>query len=243
MAYVKISQLPAATSLAGDALLEVVQNGENKKATLNDIQTLTTESITAQRTALSINNVDNTSDANKPVSTAQQTALDGKAATSHTHNASQISDFSEAVDDEVASLLVAGSNVTLTYNGAANTLTIALASSPNVSGSFSDSKGNVRDLPVTNRTAAYTAALTDTGGIIRITTGGVTIPSDVFSPSQAFSIMNNSASNQTITQGSGVTLRFSGTGSTGNRTLAQYGLCTVTCVASNEFIISGPGLT
>jgi hypothetical protein len=265
MANVKISQLPAATSLAGDALLEVVQNGENKKATLNDIQTLTTESITAQRTALSINNVDNTSDANKPVSTAQQTALDGKAntthshaiadvtglqsaldgkaATSHTHNASQISDFSEAVDDEVASLLVAGSNVTLTYNGAANTLTIALASSPNVSGSFSDSKGNVRDLPVTNRTAAYTAALTDTGGIIRITTGGVTIPSDVFSPSQAFSIMNNSASNQTITQGSGVTLRFSGTGSTGNRTLAQYGLCTVTCVASNEFIISGPGLT
>lgn len=102
---------------------------------------------------------------------------------------------------------------------------------------------NTPDLPVTNRTAAYTAALTDIGGIIRITTGGVTIPSGAFSPNHAFSIMNNSASNQTITQGSGVTLRLSGTGSTGNRTLAQYGLATVICVAANEFIISGPGLT
>lgn len=32
-----------------------------------------------------LGNVDNTSDANKPVSTATQTALDGKAASSHTH--------------------------------------------------------------------------------------------------------------------------------------------------------------
>lgn len=175
--------------------------------------------------------------------TGLQTALDGKAATSHPHTASQISDFSEAVDDEVASLLVAGSNIVVTYNDAGNTLTIALASSPNVSGSLSDSKGNVRDLPVTNRTAAYTAALSDTGGIIRISAGGVTIPSGVFSPNHAFSILNNSASNQTITQGSGVTLRLAGTTTTGNRTLAPYGLCTVTCVAANEFVISGAGLS
>lgn len=37
-----------------------------------------------------LGNVDNTSDASKPVSTATQTALDGKAATSHTHNASDV---------------------------------------------------------------------------------------------------------------------------------------------------------
>lgn len=45
-----------------------------------------------------------------------------------THTGSQtagtISDFSEAVDDRVASLLVAGTNVSLNYNDAANTLTI-----------------------------------------------------------------------------------------------------------------------
>jgi hypothetical protein len=43
----------------------------------------------------------------------------------HVHTASNISDFSEAVDDRVGALLVAGSNVTLTYNDGANTLTIA----------------------------------------------------------------------------------------------------------------------
>lgn len=47
------------------------------------------------------------------------------AAASHTHNASAITDFAEAVDDEVATLLVAGTNITLTYNDAGNSLTIA----------------------------------------------------------------------------------------------------------------------
>jgi hypothetical protein len=42
----------------------------------------------------------------------------------HTHTAAQITDLSEAVDDRVAALLVAGPNVTLTYNDASNTLTI-----------------------------------------------------------------------------------------------------------------------
>lgn len=49
----------------------------------------------------------------------------GAAAASHTHTASQVTDFSEAVDDRVNALLVAGTNITLTYNDPANTLTIA----------------------------------------------------------------------------------------------------------------------
>ena len=40
---------------------------------------------TLNSAAVGLGNVNNTSDANKPVSTAQQTALDGKAAASHTH--------------------------------------------------------------------------------------------------------------------------------------------------------------
>lgn len=49
--------------------------------------------VTAPATArsnLGLGNVDNTSDANKPVSTAQQTALDGKAAASHSHSGADI---------------------------------------------------------------------------------------------------------------------------------------------------------
>jgi len=47
------------------------------------------------------------------------------ALVSHTHTASSITDFSEAVDDRVSSLLTAGSGITLTYNDVSNTLTIA----------------------------------------------------------------------------------------------------------------------
>jgi len=42
-----------------------------------------------------------------------------------TQAASTISDFAEAVDDRVGALLVQGSNITLTYNDAAGTLTIS----------------------------------------------------------------------------------------------------------------------
>lgn len=54
---------------------------------------------------------------------------DARTPTAHTHTAAAITDFSEAVDDEVATLLVAGTNITITYNDAANTLTIASTAS------------------------------------------------------------------------------------------------------------------
>ncbi len=59
--------------------------------------------------------------------TGLDAALAGKAETSHTHTASSVTDFSEAVDDRVAALLVAGANITLTYDDATNTFTIAAA--------------------------------------------------------------------------------------------------------------------
>ena len=83
----------------------------------------------------------------------------------------------------------------------------------------------------------------DVGKYINITTGGVTVPASVFSSGDVVSIFNNSGSNQTITQGASVTMYLAGSATTGNRTLSQYGLTTVLCVASNTFVISGAGLT
>jgi hypothetical protein len=54
-----------------------------------------------------------------------QTALDGKAVTGHVHIAANVTDFSEAVDDRVAALLVQGSGITLTYDDSANTITVS----------------------------------------------------------------------------------------------------------------------
>lgn len=48
---------------------------------------------TLNKSAVGLGNVDNTSDANKPVSTATQTALDGKANTSHTHAISDVTNL------------------------------------------------------------------------------------------------------------------------------------------------------
>jgi hypothetical protein len=62
-----------------------------------------------------------------------------------TQAASTISDFAEAVDDRVAALLVAGTNVTLTYNDAGNTLTIAATGG-----------GGATDLGIVSAMRAYT---------------------------------------------------------------------------------------
>ena len=108
---------------------------------------------------------------------------------------------------------------------------------------ISDAAGNLRDVPQNAQTGAYVLVAGDAGKHISITTGGVTVNASVFSVGDAVSIYNNSGSNQTVTQGTSVTLRLAGDGTAGNKTLAGYGLCTVLCVASNEFVIAGSGIS
>jgi hypothetical protein len=107
----------------------------------------------------------------------------------------------------------------------------------------SDSAGNLRTIVQNSQTSAYILAVTDNGKHVSITTGGITVNASIFSAGMAITIFNNSASNQTITQGTSVTMYLAGTATTGNRTLAQRGVCTILCVASNTFVISGAGLT
>jgi len=95
------------------------------------------------------------------------------------------------------------------------------------------------DVPQNAQSAAYTLTASDNGKHVSITTGGVTVPSGVFSAGNIVTIYNDSGSNQTITQGSSVTLREAGTANTGNRTLGQRGLATILCVGSNEFVVTG----
>lgn len=98
------------------------------------------------------------------------------------------------------------------------------------------------NIPQNSQTSAYVLAASDTAKHISITTGGVTLSSGIFNIGDVVTIYNNSTSNQIITS-SGVTLRLAGTSNTGNRTLAQYGIATILCVASNTFVISGAGIS
>ena len=102
-----------------------------------------------------------------------------------------------------------------------------------------------KSIPQNPKTSAYILDVSDSGKHISITTGGVTVPAGVFSTGDTVAIFNNSSSNQTITQGTNVILRLAGTASSGNRTLAQYGVCNILCVSgiTTTFVISGSGLS
>jgi len=110
---------------------------------------------------------------------------------------------------------------------------------------ISDSKGDVRSIPLNTQNTGYTLVATDAGKLINMTTGNVTVPASVFATpfGQAITIYNNQNSSNAIVQGSGVTIRLAGTAATGNRTLSRYSLATLVCVSANTFVISGAGLT
>ena len=101
--------------------------------------------------------------------------------------------------------------------------------------------GRLERLVNSNKTSSYTTVKADAGTMIR-TNSGVTIGNGIYDAGDIISIYNNSSSDITITQSS-TTLRKVGTGDTGNITLAQRGLMTVTCVSSNEFVCSGGGMS
>jgi hypothetical protein len=99
-----------------------------------------------------------------------------------------------------------------------------------------------RNIPKNSQTSAYVLVAGDNGKYVSITTGGVTVNASVFSAGDVISIYNNSNATQTITQGTNVTLRLAGSATTGNRTLAVYGVATLLCDvggANPVFVVSG----
>ena len=86
-----------------------------------------------------------------------------------------------------------------------------------------------RDIPFVTGSAQRGCAL-------RIS-AGVTV--NTAAEGNAFSYYNDSAAAVTLTQGAGLTLRLAGTASTGNRTLAARGFCTVVFNSASEAIVSG----
>ena len=117
------------------------------------------------------------------------------------------------------------------------------SSSATFAGTVSDSKGDVRSIPSLAKSSAHTIAAANAGKAVYISTGGVTVPNSVMSAGDAVTIINNSGADQTITQGSGVTLHNSADASTGNRTLAARGMATVWFASASVGYISGAGLS
>ena len=111
-----------------------------------------------------------------------------------------------------------------------------------VTGTVSDSKGDLRKIPQNTQGSAYTLVATDAGKHIN-TGAGVTVPNGVFAAGDAITICNASGNDLTITQGSGLTMHHAGTADTGNRTLAQRGVATMIFTASSKCYLTGAGLS
>ena len=108
---------------------------------------------------------------------------------------------------------------------------------------FKDDKGNLRSIPANAQSSAHVGVAADAGKAIYISSGGVTINNSVFSAGDAVTIINNSGSDQTITQGSGVTIHNAADAATGNRTLAGRGMATIWFASASVAYISGAGLS
>ncbi len=92
----------------------------------------------------------------------------------------------------------------------------------------------------TTRLASGTTGIRQ--GTIFKATAGFTVNTGLI-PDTVYTGVNNSASNITITQGSGVTLRQSGTTNTGNRTILPRAEFRIWALSTTEYYISGTGVT
>lgn len=100
----RISELPPfTTALPSDSYIPVVYNGSNYKVRYSDF--LQTQNIIIDKVALGLDKVNNTADTDKPLSNAVVQSLAGKANLLHTHEVSDINQFTFHVTDVIKSVM------------------------------------------------------------------------------------------------------------------------------------------
>ena len=158
------------THIIGDVTgLQAALDGKQAAGSYQPLATVLTNTTASFTTALEtkLNGIATGATAN-----ATDAALRDRSTHTGTQTASTISDFSEAVDDRVGALLVAGTNITLNYDDAANSLTINASGGGSVAwGSITGTLSSQTDLNtalngkqplatvLTNTTASFTTAL------------------------------------------------------------------------------------
>ena len=94
----------------------------------------------------------------------------------------------------------------------------------------------------TSANATGTLVAGDAGKCLDVAVGQ-TVPAAVLSGGDIVSVFNNSAAPILLTQGAGLTLRLAGTATTGNRTIAAYGMATLWFASPTVAVCSGPGVS
>ena len=112
-----------------------------------------------------------------------------------------------------------------------------------VTGTVTDTKGELRNIPKLVKSSQHALVASDAGQCCYSSSGGFVINSSILSAGDAVTLINNSGSDMTITQGSGVTMYNTADAATGNRTLAGRGMATVWFADNATVYISGAGLS
>ena len=96
MAELPISGLPESNDLTGNELIPVVQDGVTRRVFANKLKQLVTKET------INLGNVNNTPDAEKPISGPQQQALDGKSDKLHTHEITDVNGLEDSLANKAA---------------------------------------------------------------------------------------------------------------------------------------------
>jgi hypothetical protein len=126
------TKVDAATGVPADGSITEAKLSTQVQSKLNAATVTSlngqTGAVTIDKTSVGLSNADNTSDVNKPISSATQTALNAKAATVHTHFSSDLTDATAtgrsivtAVDAAAARTAIGAGTSSLVIGTAAGT--------------------------------------------------------------------------------------------------------------------------
>jgi len=194
-----------------------------------------TGAVTLAKADVGLGEVDNTSDAAKPVSTATQTALNGKANNSHGHAIGDVTSLQAALDGKAPLASPALTGTPTAPSAAAYTDTTQIATTAQV-------HDTVTTVPENAQTGtSYTFVLADAGKLVTLNNAAVitlTIPANAsvaFPTGTRIDLLQYGAGQVTV-GGAGVTIRSSGSKL---KLAGQYSGATLWKKGTNEWVLIG----
>jgi len=175
----------------------------------------------------------------KNSSGAQVTVPDGRSAIVYSTGSGVVDAITSLNTSEITQLTVARSTHFEGGVSAASVLNVALAITG--ASTVSDSKGDLRDLQISqSATATYTLTTNDTGQMVRLNSAGIQalIPSSTFDAGDIVSIMNTTSTTGSIT--SQITMHVGGgVSATGTATLGINNIANIYFISGGACIVTG----
>ena len=194
-----------------------------------------TGAVTLAKADVGLGDADNTSDAAKPVSTATQAALNGKANSAHSHAIGDVTGLQTALDGKAPLASPALTGTPTAPSAAAYADSTQIATTAQV-------HDTVTTVPENAQTGtAYTLVLTDAGKLLTLNNAAavtLTIPANAsvaFPTGTRIDLLQYGAGQVTV-GGAGVTIRSSGSKL---KLAGQYSGATLWKKGTNEWVLIG----